>query len=145
MFAPASCPVRPGDRYERAVTLTADDIGRVATLTGDTNPLHHDEAHARATAFGGLIASGGHVAALCMGSLANQITRVTPSVGLDFSFQLRKAARPGDTLTVLWEVEEVKPSERLRGHVISLALTARNQAGEVVVTGRGLVLGREAF
>lgn len=145
MLGPRPCPVQPGHRYERTVTLTAEDIGRVAALTGDTNPLHHDEAHAQATAFGGLIASGGHLAALCMGSLASDITRVTPSVGLDFSFQLRKAARPGDALTVRWDVEEVKRSERLRGDVVSLALTARNQAGEVVVTGRGLVLAREAF
>jgi acyl dehydratase len=145
MAQPPAGPVRPGDAYARTVTLTAEEIGHFATLSGDTNPLHHDEALARATSFGGRIASGGHLVALCMGALAGQITRATPSVGIDFSFQLRRAARAGDTLSIRWEVMGVAPSERLRGDLVTVALEARNQAGEVVVTGRGLVLAREAF
>jgi acyl dehydratase len=138
-------PVRPGDVYARTVSLTAEEIGQFAALSGDTNPLHHDEEHARATSFGGRIASGGHVVALCMGTVAGQITRATPSVGIEFSFQLRKAARAGDALAIRWEVTEVAPSERLRGDLVTLALEARNQAGELVVAGRGVVLAREAF
>jgi len=142
-LAPAS--PRPGDAYARTVTLTAEEIGRFASLSGDTNPLHHDEAHARQSSFGGLIASGAHLAALLLGTLAGQVTRETPSVGLDFSLQFRRAARAGDTLAIRWEVTAVAQSERLRGDLVTLTCEARNQAGQVVATGSGLVLARERF
>jgi len=145
MDQPPAGRVRPGDAYARAVTLSAEEIGRFASLSGDTNPLHHDDVLARASSFGGRIASGEHLVALCMGALAGQITRATPSVGIEFSFRLRRAARAGDALSIRWEVTEVAPSERPRGDLVTLALEARNQEGEVVVTGRGVVLAREAF
>jgi len=39
----------------------------------------------------------------------------------------------------------VAQSERLRGDLVTLTCEARNQAGQVVATGSGLVLARERF
>ena len=35
---------REGETFEQTVTFTEEEISRVATALGDTNPLHHDPA-----------------------------------------------------------------------------------------------------
>jgi acyl dehydratase len=142
MSTPPS-PVAVGTVYQRTVPFTAESIRRFAELSGDTNPLHHDEAQARATRFGGLIASGAQLAALALGTVAGQVTRDSPSLGLEFSFQFRRAVAAGDALTIRWEVLAVAHHPRLDGHLLTLACEGRNQSGELALGGRGLVLARD--
>jgi acyl dehydratase len=134
--------LRVGESALREVTLTAEDIARHAAAFGDTNPLHHDEAAARASAFGGLIASGAHTAALLTGFCAGFTTSRTPALGLEFSYQFRRAARAGDLFRMRWEVVAVERSEKLGGEIVTLAAEARDGEGRVLVTGTGKVLAR---
>jgi 3-hydroxybutyryl-CoA dehydratase len=131
-----------GDAEARDVLLTAEDIARHATSFGDTNPLHHDEAAARASAFGGLIASGAHTAALLTGFCAGFTTSRTPAVGLEFSYQFRRAARAGDLFRMRWEVTGVERSPKLGGELITLAAEARDGEGRLLVSGAGKVLAK---
>ncbi len=136
-------PLRVGDAADREVPLTAEDIVRYAALCGDTNPLHHDEAAARRSRFGGLIASGAHTLALLTGFCAAFTTSRAPCVGLEFSYQLRRAARAGDVLRMRWEVVGVERSERLAGEVATLRGEIRDQGGALLVAASGKVLARE--
>jgi acyl dehydratase len=138
-------PLRVGDFEVREVLLTAEDIVRYATLCGDTNPLHHDEAAARKSRFGGLIASGAHTIALLTGFCAAFTTSRAPCVGLEFSYQLRRAARAGDVLHLRWEVVAVEASEKLGGDLITLRGELRDQGGALLVGASGKVLAKEAF
>jgi len=138
-------PLRVGDFAVREVPLTAEDIVRYATLCGDTNPLHHDEAAARKSRFGGLIASGAHTIALLTGFCAAFTTSRAPCVGLEFSYQLRRAARAGDVLHLRWEVVAVEASEKLGGDLITLRGELRDQGGALLVGASGKVLAREGF
>ena len=138
-------PLRVGDFAVREVPLTAEDIVRYATLCGDTNPLHHDEAAARKSRFGGLIASGAHTIALLTGFCAAFTTSRAPCVGLEFSYQLRRAARAGDVLHLRWEVVAVEASEKLGGDLITLRGELRDQGGALLVGASGTVLVREGF
>ena len=138
-------PLRVGDFAVLEVPLTAGDIVRYATLCGDTNPLHHDEAAARASRFGGLIASGAHTIALLTGFCAAFTTSRAPCVGLEFSCQLRRAARAGDVLHLRWEVVAVEASEKLGGDLITLRGELRDQGGALLVDASGKVLAREGF
>ncbi len=138
-------PLRVGDFEVREVPLTAEDIVRYATLCGDTNPLHHDEAAARKSRFGGLIASGAHTIALLTGFCAAFTTSRAPCVGLEFSYQLRRAARAGDVLHMRWEVVGLEPSEKLGGDLITLRGEIRDQGGALLVGASGKVLAREGF
>lgn len=135
--------VEVGEELVRALPLTPDGVARFASEAGDENPLHHDEAHARGTRFGGLIASGTQVVATMMGLTATHFSRGGAALGLEFSFRLRKAARAGDTLQLRWRVVRVEPKEKLGGDLVFLEGEARDGAGDVAVTATATLLATE--
>jgi len=50
--------IRIGDRASLSKTIASDDVESFAAITGDTNPVHLDEAFARSTIFKGRVAHG---------------------------------------------------------------------------------------
>jgi 3-hydroxybutyryl-CoA dehydratase len=136
-------PLAVGDFAQKDVVLSHEEVSRLASELGDTNPLHHDEAAAAASRFGGLIASGAHTTALLTAFCAAFTTSRVPVVGLEFSYQLRRAARAGDAYRMRWEVVAVERSHKLGGDVVTLAAEARDGEGRILVTGRGRVLAKE--
>jgi hypothetical protein len=50
---------KAGDTATRDKTMSMQDIELFTQITGDRNPLHYDEALAKASMFGGLIVQGG--------------------------------------------------------------------------------------
>ena len=133
-------PLNVGDHASRDVELTRADVVRVAAELGDTNPLHHDEAAARSSRFGGLIASGAHLAGLMSGFLAEFTTSRGPGVGLEVAYQFHRAARPGGALRMRWEVVAIAHSAKLRGEVLSLAGEMRDGRDVILVRGSAKVL-----
>jgi len=107
----------------------------------DPQPFHVDEAAARRSPFGGLIASGWHTAAIAMRLTVD--TRMGPggSLGSPGVDELRwlRPVRPGDTLTVRCEVVDKRPLESKpdRG-LVRTRTTVRNQHGQDVMTLVGL-------
>lgn len=125
-------------RRSDAHTVTQDDIIAFASVF-DAQPFHTDpEAAAAHRLFKGLAASGWHTAALTM-------RLITAGGGLPLAGgiigngidELRwpRPVRPGDTLTVISEVIELRPPEpgRAAGWV-RVRNTTQNQNGEVVQT-----------
>jgi len=135
--------LHPGDQDEQELLLTREDVVRLATELGDPNPLHHDEAVAVASRFGGLIACGGHLIGLLTSACAAFTTAHGPGVGLAFSYELRRAARAGTRLRLRWEVTSVEHSEKLRGEVVRLTGSIRDEEGALLVSGEGSVLSRD--
>lgn len=129
-----------GEEFGEDLPLTAEGIAQFASLAGDENPLHHDEAHARGTRFGGIIASGTQVVAAFMGLSATWASRRGASLGLEFSFRLKKAARAGDTLRMRWRVERVEPKAKLGGELVFLEGDVRDGEGDVAVVAKATVL-----
>lgn len=135
-------PFRPGDALERELVLTAEDVVRLAAELGDPNPLHHDPVVAARSRFGGLIAAGGHLVGLLTSLCAAFTTARAPSVGLGFSYRLRRAAPAGARITLRWEVTSVSWSEKLGGHVVAMAGRIADGGGRLLVEGTGEVLVR---
>jgi acyl dehydratase len=136
-----------------SVTFTADDIKRFARAY-DPQPFHVDEAAARASHFGGLIASGWHTASVFMRQLlttqtarrqeaverGESMARLGPSPGFT-DLNWRKPVYAGDTITFRTAVVE-KRVMRSRPHW-GLAVnhgTGHNQKGELVYEFRGSVM-----
>ena len=100
----------------------------------DPQPFHLDEEAAKATLFGGLAARGWHTAAITMKLLVDSgLPLAAGIIGSGGELTWPRPTRPGDTLTVFSEVEEVTPS-RLRPDrgMVRVRSETKNQNGEVV-------------
>ena len=78
----------------------------------DPQPFHTDEAAARHTIFGGLIASGWHTGSLSMRLFYEGLIKDVVSLGSPGFDELRwvRPVRPGDTLSARLTVLECAPS-----------------------------------
>jgi acyl dehydratase len=107
----------------------------------DPQPIHVDEAAARDSMFGGVIASGWYTASVCMRLLVDNFLAETASMGAVGLDELTWATpvRPGDTLTVENEILDTRPSESRddRGYVRNRT-AASNQDGDEVIEWVGI-------
>src|SRR5947208_233078 len=102
----------------------------------DPQPFHLDEDAARASPFGGLVASGWHTAALTMRLLVRgELQVVGGLIGMGAE-ELRwpRPVRPGDVLRVESEVLGLRPSQsRPDRGIVRVRNTTRNQDGQPVM------------
>ncbi len=130
----------PGRVFETATrTLAQEDIIRFAREY-DPQSFHTDPEAARATPFGGLIASGWQTCGVTMRLMCDGYLLETSCVGSPGLEELRwlKPVRPGDTLRLKSTVLEATPSAKQpnRGTVL-FRWDTLNQADEVVLSMRG--------
>lgn len=122
------------------ISFTPDMVSAYATLANDTNPLHHDEALAQATRFGGLIASGTQTTGLLLGSVANFLFPGSASLGLECAFKLKKAVPARSEMTIRWVVQTITPKPSLSGVIATLAGGLYDEAGVAAVEATATVL-----
>ncbi len=134
-------PFRIGDHVSRRVVFDAESIRRFATLSGDMNPLHHDDRAAAAGPFGTLIVSGTQIVALMMGLDATFLSERHMALGLGFEFRFVRAVPAGTELTLQWVVAGSTWKASLSGHIVTAEGRAVDDEGTVYVTaiGRNLV------
>ncbi len=109
-------------------------LTRYAGASGDFNPIHQDEAFARAAGMGGVFAHG----MLSMGFVAQALTDwagagTVRRLGVRFTALVRLR----DTVTCGGRV--IAKSSKDDVHLVELEVWADNQRGEKVVTGRATV------
>ena len=134
-----------GQRFELGATsFTEQEIVDFARLY-DPQSFHVDREAAKASLFGGLIASGWHVASKLMRLFVdNYVDHRTAlgSPGLD-GLRWLKPVRPGDTLTGWVECAAKIPSRsKPELGVIHENWSATNQKGELVMTAKGINMVR---
>jgi acyl dehydratase len=138
--------IKVGDRSELgAFTFTAPDIKRFAAQF-DPQRFHLDEEEGRKSLFGGLAASGWHVASVCMKLLVAHVRRQTeaaqargeevavwgPSPGFR-DLRWIKPVLAGDTITFAREIESARTSDsRPEWGIVQLRNFGTNQRGELV-------------
>jgi acyl dehydratase len=132
--------VTPGERISDTLVLSPDSVKSFATLVNDLNPLHHDEAYAAQSRFGGLIASGTQPSAHFMAVLATYFSRYAQPLGLEFDIKLKKAVLASDTLTMNWRVLDACWKPSLNGDLTQLDGSVVNQRGETVLLGTATIL-----
>ena len=109
--------------------LSQEQIGRYADATGDHNPIHVDEAFARATPFGGTIAHG----MLVLASIAEMMAAAFGEAWLtggSLRVRFRAPARPGDTITA-----RAQPQAARAGVTFVYAVECRSQRDELLISG----------
>jgi 3-hydroxybutyryl-CoA dehydratase len=124
-----------GDKASRTTVITDEMIRAFAGLTGDTNPVHLDDAYAAGTRFGRRIAHGMIAASLISTTLANDLPG-PGTVYLSQTLQFKAPVYPGDAITTTVEVKNVRADKP----VVTLATLCRNQDDTVVLEGEAVVL-----
>jgi acyl dehydratase len=125
-----------GQTFATGTFMVEPDMIKAFAAEFDPQPFHLDEDAARASLFGGLVASGWHTAALTMRLLvAGELQIAGGLIGLGAE-EIRWPApvRPGDALRVESEVLELRPSKSHPGRgLVRVRNTTRNQDSEPVM------------
>ena len=126
--------LKVGDVAEFSKTISETDIYLYAGITGDLNPAHINEEHARKTFFKTRVAHGMLLAGLISTVAGNQL----PGPGTIYVKQELNFLAPvriGDTITARAEVIEIiNKKNRVR-----LRTSCLNQDGTTVLDGEALV------
>jgi len=125
----------PGDKTSRTKIISDDVIRSFAELTGDTNPVHLDDAYAAGTRFGRRIAHGMIAAGLISAALANDLPG-PGTVYLGQTLQFKAPVYPGDTVTATVEVKSVRADKP----IAVLTTFCTNQDNVIVLEGEATVL-----
>lgn len=115
-------------------TVTDADIVMFAGISGDTNPIHLDQAYAEGTIFKGRISHG----LLSAGFISAVLGTKLPGPGaiyLSQSLRFKAPVRSGDTVTARATVSELVPE---KGRAI--LQTVCTVKGRVVVEGEAVIL-----
>ncbi len=124
-----------GDTASVTKTFTQDDIEKFADLSGDRNPIHLDEEHAKATRFGRRIAHGMLVSSLISNVIGNELPGIG-SIYLGQTLQFLAPVFPGDTITARATVTSVREDKP----IVKIETVCRNQRDEIVIKGEATVL-----
>ncbi len=111
----------------------------------DPQSFHIDRNAAERSMFGGIIASGWHVAAKLMRLFVDNYVDHRTALGSPGLDELRwlKPVRPGDTLTGTVEIAAKLPSRsKPQLGIVHEQWIVTNQKGEVVMTTRGINMVR---
>ncbi|WP_462323040.1 bifunctional enoyl-CoA hydratase/phosphate acetyltransferase [Halochromatium sp.] len=115
-------------------TLTRDDVALFSKVSGDLNPIHMDEEYARAQGAQGVV---GH-SLWATGLVSSLLANVLPGPGTVYRSQdaeFHRQVRLGDSLKA-W----VRVLEKLPEDCIAFECRVSNQDGDLVMTGRAVVV-----
>jgi acyl dehydratase len=129
-----------------ARTVTESDVVQFVNLCGFNEPLFYDERHAVEGGYTGRLVPGALVYALGEGLVIQ--SHSFAGTGLAFMHMELDVRRPtvvGDTLDVVVEITEARPSSKPGRGVVMSCNTIYNQRGEdvLVYTPVRLVRGRD--
>jgi 3-hydroxybutyryl-CoA dehydratase len=123
-----------GQSAELRRTVTAADIDAFAAVSGDTNPVHLDEAYAKTTPFGGRIAHGMLSASYISAVLGAQLPG-TGSIYVSQTLRFRRPVRIGDEVTAQVTITAID-ADKGRVTLDTRCLVA----GKAVIEGEAVVM-----
>lgn len=108
--------------------ISEADIEAFIQLSGDNNPIHHDEEFSNKTMFKGRVAHG----LLAVGLISSALTRLMGSgnVWLSQNIEYLKPIRINDTVSAKAKIVEIKKNK-----VCVIETTCTNQKNELIITG----------
>lgn len=114
--------------------LTREEVIEVATRW-DPQPFHIDEEAAKASMFGGLVASSLHLFAICTRLFFDHPDQIQVMAMLSKDgIKLPNPARPGDVLRYDTECIEARETKKPNRGIIVLSDILSNQDGDPVLT-----------
>jgi acyl dehydratase len=130
--------LKVGDKATRSKTITDEDVQNFAKASGDTNPVHLDEAYAAGTRFGRRIAHGMLTGSLISAILGNDLPG-QGAIYLGQEFRFKAPVFIGDTITASVELVKFREDKR----IATFHTTCTNQDGVLVIDGEAVVIAPE--
>ena len=121
---------KPGQHVTFTKTFTDEDVRRFVEITGDTNPLHVDDAFASRTKFGRRVLHGMLTASI----LSTMVGMLLPGTGAIYRSQTIRFLKPvyvGDTVTAHFVVRSIDRQK----HRLEIESWIENADGDRVVDG----------
>jgi len=131
---------KPGDTFPMGERAMDRDEMMAFARQFDPQPFHVDEAAAKRSMYGGLIASGWHTVAIVMRMMCDSYLNQSASLGSPGVDNVRwlKPVRPGDTIRAQRTVLESRASQsRPEMGLVKTRWEVFNQDGELVMTMEG--------
>jgi len=116
--------------------ITESDINQYASIVGDFNPQHVDEAFAKKTRFGGRIAHGFLTAGIVSAAIGSNLPG---AIYISQNLNFRKPVRIGDQITAEVRVIDILHDEPKK-YVLKLITVCTNQEGKTVLDGEAEIL-----
>jgi acyl dehydratase len=128
----------PGRRFRTASRLvTQADVSAFAAVSGDENPLHLDEAYARASVFGQRVAHGVLGLSVATGLINRAgLTRGTLVALLGLSWDFVSPLYPDTEVAVELAVESRRETTRPERGLVVLSAVLVDVTGSVVQRGQ---------
>lgn len=124
--------VRVGYKTKFTKKIEYSDVYMFSLISGDWNPIHHDEEYAKKTKFGKRVVHGMLTSSLISNALALIPGKI---VLIEANMKYVKPVFIGDTVTAEAEIVEELPKGRYKVKTI-----CKNQRNEVVVDGECIIL-----
>ena len=146
-MAPAALPAQVGETFSRRFCFDIGSIRAFALSVDDRNPLHHDEAVARAAGYPGLIASGTQLGGVVMAMTATHFSQPTAEgfersgLGVAFEIRFRAVVLADEEMSATWTVTAIERKDRLDGWIVTLDGEATSVRGPLL-SGKGTLLLR---
>jgi 3-hydroxybutyryl-CoA dehydratase len=123
-----------GDSIKETRTITDQDVREYARLSGDSNPIHIDDAYAEKTRFKRRIAHGMLVASMIT-KLAGMKLPGPGSIYVSQTFKFKGPCYVGDTVTAELAVTNVRSDKP----IVTLSTIVRNDKNEVLIDGEAVI------
>ncbi len=124
-----------GDTASLSKSISMDEIGQFAKVSGDVNPVHVDDEFAKKTRFGGRIAHGMWTASLISAVLGTKLPG-PGTIYLNQTLEFKAPVQPGETITATVKVLKVREDKR----IVTLETYCENEKGQRILEGEAVVL-----
>lgn len=133
--------IKIGDQFKHRFSYTQDDVNMYAKVSGDTNPLHIDEAAGKASMFGRCIIHG-----YLGGSVFTKLFGTTIFAdGNVYMKQLMQFMRPmftGTEYEAVITVQEIFPE---KNRVLYKTEVFNAENNELTITGEALLMNKKQY
>ena len=120
-----------GQRFSRALSVTADLLEDYGRISGDYNPLHVDDMYAVERGFTGRVAYG-NLQGMLLSALVGMDLHDRQVLLLSERFDFKKPVYIGDSIELVATVTGVSAAVG----VVELGLEYRNGSGDVIASGK---------
>lgn len=119
-----------GETVSLSKNITEEDLKNILEISGDNNPIHHDDDFAERTIFKGRIIHGLAAVALVSAALTRLIG--PGNVWLSQKFEFKNPIRINDQLTATLKILEIS-----RSKVCTIEAICKNQDKKIILKGTG--------